>query len=152
MADIEGKLQRLSDVIRGHLTPCADNAPGSCVTEPLNQEICPQPPSHANTSTSLVTGLEEPQDDDAAVNGMAMVFLEEHSSAFYGESSNINFTQLLLRAVASARNSAIEMPGTKRHAGSLNDGNVSSINHGQSQSDPPQSTEPSMTSCQKGQR
>ena len=146
MADMEGKVQRLSDVLRGHLTPCAENNPGSCATELLDQEICPQPLSHDNTSTPLVTGLEEPQDDDAAVNGMAMVFLEEHTSAFYGESSNINFTQLLLRAVASARNSAIEMPGTKGHTGSLNDGNVSGINHSQSQSNPPQSTETSMTS------
>lgn len=148
MTDMEGKLQRLNDVLRGHLTPCAENDPGSCATALLDQDIYPQPPRHADASPPLVIGLEEPQNDDAAVNGMAMVFLEEHTSVYYGESSNINFTQLLLRAVASARNSAIEIPGAKGHTGSLNDGNVSSIHRSQSQSNPPESTssKTSMTS------
>jgi hypothetical protein len=148
MADMESKLQRLNDVLRGHLTPCAGNNPGDCAATLLDQEICPQSPKHAGAGPPLVTGLEEPQDDDAAVNGMAMVFLEKHTSAFYGESSNINFTQLLLRAVASARKSAIEMPGAKDHAGPLNDCNVSGIDCNQSQSILPlsTSTQTSMTS------
>lgn len=54
-----------------------------------------------HTHETCATSLEEPRDEDAHPNGMAMVFIEEQSSAFFGESSNINFTQQLLRAVAT---------------------------------------------------
>ncbi|KAJ5596371.1 hypothetical protein N7450_002829 [Penicillium hetheringtonii] len=52
-------------------------------------------------SETHATGLEEPQDEDAPTNGMAMTFVEEQSSAFFGESSNINFTRLLLQSIAA---------------------------------------------------
>ncbi|CAN9210124.1 unnamed protein product [Alternaria alternata] len=95
------------------------------------------PPNRADIDQALVAGVEEPQDDDAATNGMAMVFADEHTSAFFGESSNINFTRLLLRAVATARQADIQVPGTKDHASFLYDSNVPSINHGRSQSKTP---------------
>ncbi|KAG9506369.1 hypothetical protein J7337_003352 [Fusarium musae] len=61
-------------------------------------------PSGAGTGT-CGTSLEEPQDEEGIPNGMAMPFVEEKTSAFYGEASNINFTQLLLRAIAVAHHS-----------------------------------------------
>lgn len=50
--------------------------------------------------------LEEPRDEDATTNGMAMTFTEEHTSAFFGESSNLSFTRLLLRATAAVSQSS----------------------------------------------
>ncbi|KAM0716681.1 hypothetical protein Q7P37_008126 [Cladosporium fusiforme] len=139
MTHMESKLQRLDDVLRGHLTPCAENHSSSAAAQ-LPRDDSPQPLNRADADRTLVTDLEEPQDDDAATNGMAMTFIEEHTSAFFGESSNINFTQLLLRAVATARRSSIEVPGTKGHTGSLDDGNLSSIHHSHSKSKAPSTT------------
>lgn len=140
MTAMESKLQRLNDLLRGHLTPCADNRQatiGSSAIAQSQRDESSQPPTRADISQTLVAGMEEPQDDDAATNGMAMVFIDEHTSAFFGESSNINFTQLLLRAVATARQTDIQVPGTKDHASFLDDGNVPSIHHSQPQSKAP---------------
>ncbi|GFF88618.1 fungal transcription factor regulatory middle homology region [Aspergillus udagawae] len=68
------------------------------------------------------TSLEEPQDENASTNGMAMTFVEEQSSAFFGESSNVNFTQLLLRGIAAvhqaspAVTSAVDKDSTLRES------------------------------------
>lgn len=129
MTAMESKLQRLNDVLRGHLTPCGENRSDS----PAAAQLA----SRMDMSQTLVTGLEEPQDDDAATNGMAMVFVEEHSSAFFGESSNINFTQLLLRAVTTARQSDIDLPGTKENPRFLVHGDGASIGHSQVHLDAP---------------
>ncbi|KAI1676012.1 C6 transcription factor [Pyrenophora tritici-repentis] len=140
MTAMESKLQRFNDLLRGHLTPCADTRQatiGSSVIAQSQRDESSQPPNRADIGQTLVAGMEEPQDDDAATNGMAMVFIDEHTSAFFGESSNINFTQLLLRAVAIARQTDIQVPGTKDHASFLDDGNVSGIHHSQPQSKAP---------------
>ncbi|RAQ51357.1 C6 transcription factor [Aspergillus flavus] len=95
VTSLEHKLQRLNDAFRGHLSPCPNNRPchSTSSTPALVAATCAKE-THA-------TGLEEPQDEDASTNGMAMTFVEEQSSAFFGESSNINFTQLLLRGIAA---------------------------------------------------
>ncbi|GAT29569.1 C6 transcription factor [Aspergillus luchuensis] len=92
---VEHKLQRLDDVFKGHLLPCPNNYPCRLTSS------TPAPEAVTRARETHATGLEEPQDEDASTNGMAMTFVEEHSSAFFGESSNINFTQLLLRAIAA---------------------------------------------------
>lgn len=140
MTAMESKLQRVDDVLRGHLLPCANNRQATMDSSAIAQSQrneSSHPPNRADIDQALVAGVEEPQDDDAATNGMAMVFADEHTSAFFGESSNINFTRLLLRAVATARQADIQVPGTKDHASFLYDSNVPSINHGRSQSKTP---------------
>ncbi|KAK8872382.1 C6 transcription factor [Apiospora arundinis] len=95
VASVEHKLQRLNDVLKGHLLPCPGAPP--CRTAGAAQSFAAAEP----TDTTRATDLEEPQDEDASTNGMAMIFLEEQSSALFGESSNINFTQLLFRGIAA---------------------------------------------------
>jgi hypothetical protein len=74
----------------------------------------------------------EPQDEDAATNGMAMTFVEENTSAFFGESSNINFTQLLLRTVKTVRHSDSTMLGVSDNFSVVEGGNAANISHGPS--------------------
>lgn len=130
MVAMERSIQRLNDVLRGHLTPCADHQsckstrPFPQVDETLLDRIVPD--------QTRVTGLEEPRDEDAATNGMAMIFAEEHTSAFFGESSNISFTQLLLRAVGTVRHAGTEMLNARNHTGITDDGNIANIAHGSS--------------------
>lgn len=94
VAFVEHDLMRLNDLVRGHLSPC----PTNCPRRPTGSTPAP---GAATARETHATGLEEPQDEDASTNGMAMTFVEEQSSAFFGESSNINFTQLLLRGIAT---------------------------------------------------
>ncbi|PSN71054.1 C6 transcription factor [Corynespora cassiicola Philippines] len=91
----ERMLQQLDHLLRGHLSDCA------------NGEVL-HPPSSAMTvradeSPHRANELEEPRDEDTSTNGMAMTFIEEPTSAFFGESSNISFAHLLLRATAAVR-------------------------------------------------
>ncbi|KAF4496730.1 arylamine N-acetyltransferase [Fusarium agapanthi] len=106
---------RLNDVLNGHLSPCTNTNTSPCHHGSINVgHSMPSPaptaptkataPSEAGTGT-CATSLEEPQDEEGIPNGMAMTFVEEKTSAFYGEASNINFTQLLLRAIAVAHHS-----------------------------------------------
>ncbi|QGI78650.1 unnamed protein product [Fusarium fujikuroi] len=117
VSSVEHNLQRLNDVLKGHLSPCNNTNASPCHHGNINVGYSmPSPaptaptkasasaPSQAETGT-CATSLEEPQDEEGILNGMAMTFVEEKTSAFYGEASNINFTQLLLRAIAVAHHS-----------------------------------------------
>ncbi|KAK0388792.1 hypothetical protein NLU13_5035 [Sarocladium strictum] len=108
VSNVEQIVQRLNYVLEGHLSACAGNAQ----YRPSNA-LPPVPPPAAapeqdqdRESLPRATGLEEPPDEDATTNGMAMTFIEEQTSAFFGGSSNINFTRLLLKAVNHIRNPA----------------------------------------------
>ena len=105
VSNIEQVVQRLNYVLEGHLSACAGNAQYRSASL-----FPPRPLSAASDQTKdslpRATGLEEPQDEDATTNGMAMTFIEEHTSAFFGGSSNIYFTRLLLSAVNHIRNRA----------------------------------------------
>ncbi|KAJ1334956.1 transcriptional regulatory protein GAL4 [Microdochium nivale] len=119
---VEHRLQRLNDVLKGHLSPCPGLVPepGSSNPPPGAAGVRAASLSDAppGTHETCATGLEEPQDEDAHPNGMAMVFVEEQSSAFFGESSNINFTQLLLRAIAARHRAAPAMASAVMDGGS----------------------------------
>lgn len=111
MTSVERLLQRLNDVVKGHLAPCEMN--DSSHDHGRSTRGGQQASTHANdthASETHTVGLEEPQDEDAATNGMAMTFAEEHTSAFFGESSNIKFTQLLLRAIAAIHRTTPNLP------------------------------------------
>ena len=131
MTVMERSLQRLNDVLKGHLTPCVDNHSSGSVM-PSHRDVSPLVTTDPEQNHTRVTVLEEPQDEDAATNGMAMTFVEENTSAFFGESSNINFTQLLLRAVGTVRHSDTTMLGTSDNFSVVEGGNTANISHGQS--------------------
>ncbi|KAH8699321.1 C6 transcription factor [Phaeosphaeriaceae sp. PMI808] len=107
----ERMVQRLEHLLRGHISDCADDVihrhaipshlPASSLPVLALQGGNEQNPHHANV-------LEEPRDEDASPNGMAMTFIEERTSAFFGESSNITFARLLLRATTDVRQSALD--------------------------------------------
>lgn len=102
VTSVERSLQRLNDVVQGHLAPCVTNDNHHDQSRSTNTGRPPAPTTNfMQSNETAAIGLEEPQDEDATTNGMAMTFAEERTSAFFGESSNINFTQLLLRAIAA---------------------------------------------------
>ncbi|KAJ8117301.1 hypothetical protein OPT61_g1467 [Boeremia exigua] len=109
MTSFERMLQRHDDLLRGHLSACVSNAATTS-----------RAPTHASRDAlGLASGLqegdwhapslEEPSDEEAGTDGLAMSFVEESTSAYFGESSNINFTRLLLRVIAAMRNEAPSM-------------------------------------------
>lgn len=101
VSNVEQILQQLNHLFKGHLTACNGDAPRR-----PSAALQPSPAPAQENDGPHAAGLEEPQDEDATTNGMAMTFIEEHTSAFFGGSSNINFTRLLLDAVNHIRNSA----------------------------------------------
>jgi uncharacterized membrane protein (UPF0127 family) len=111
VTSVEKLLQRLNDVVKGHLSPCVNNgnASGPCHPANVGRSLTPAV-TVAQTNETRAIGLEEPQDEDATTNGMAMTFAEEHTSAFFGESSNVGFTQLLLQAIAAVHRATSALP------------------------------------------
>ncbi|KAF5705070.1 Zn(II)2Cys6 transcription factor [Fusarium mundagurra] len=134
--NVEQVVQRLNYFFEGHLSACTTattttigNAAAAARYRPPLNASPPAPSSPAveeNNDGSLprATGLEEPQDEDATTNGMAMTFVEEHTSAFFGGSSNINFTRLLLKAVNHIRNPARRQGATVDRQHELNETNL----------------------------
>ncbi|KAL7946815.1 C6 transcription factor [Trichoderma barbatum] len=49
--------------------------------------------------------VEDPGTDEAKTDGLAMIFVDEQTPTFYGESSNIVFTRYLLQAISVVSNS-----------------------------------------------
>jgi hypothetical protein len=64
---------------------------------------------------------------------MAMTFAEEHTSAYFGESSNINFTQLLLWAIAVVHRATPAIATMMKTELNLEDGNATRIPQSQPQ-------------------
>nr|AMB48861.1 Zn(II)2Cys6 transcription factor [Fusarium camptoceras] len=140
VTSVEQNLQRLNDVLKGHLSPCTNsnrNHHDSPCHEPDNRPSTPAalPRSNARgkstANETCATGLEEPQDEDANTNGMAMTFVEEKTSAFYGEASNINFTQLLLRAVAAVHGATPLATSTLNQSSIPGDGIIAHMSQNQ---------------------
>ncbi|EFQ35750.1 fungal specific transcription factor domain-containing protein [Colletotrichum graminicola] len=123
VSNVEQMVQRLNYVLEGHLSACAGDARYR-PSEGLSTLQSLSASEQTKEGLPHAAGLEEPQDEDATTNGMAMTFIEEHTSAFFGGSSNINFTRLLLDAVNHIRSSArrAEVTGHPGHA--LNEKNL----------------------------
>uniref|UniRef100_A0A0D2Y6G0 Zn(2)-C6 fungal-type domain-containing protein n=1 Tax=Fusarium oxysporum (strain Fo5176) TaxID=660025 RepID=A0A0D2Y6G0_FUSOF len=129
--NVEQVVQRLNSFFEGHLSACATATTGNTAAAaaryrpPLNVSppAASSPVLEETNDGSLprATGLEEPQDEDATTNGMAMAFVEEHTSAFFGGSSNVNFTRLLLKAVNRIRNPARRQGATVDRQHELNE-------------------------------
>jgi hypothetical protein len=85
----ERMVHDLDRMLKHHLSDCA-----SVTLSPSRQSLRVDVDNRANE-------IEEPRDEDASPNGMAMTFIKERTSAFFGESSNMNFARLLIRATAA---------------------------------------------------
>ncbi|KIL88218.1 transcription factor [Fusarium avenaceum] len=144
VTSVEHNLQRLNDVLKGHLSPCTNNNHTNTNNgaSPAHQPhiahsitvASPRSAPHTKDTgaETCATGLEEPHDEDASTNGMAMTFIEEKTSAFYGEASNINFTQLLFRAVATVHQATpAAASSTIEKASALGEGVVASLSQAQ---------------------
>jgi hypothetical protein len=131
---VERQLQRLNDILQGHFSPCVNSHNNNDHRLPPDtlQPLGPQNAVTRATETSA-TGLEEPRDEDASTNGMAMTFAEEHTSAYFGESSNIKFTQLLLRAIAVVHRATPAVATMMKTELNLEDGNATRFPQSQPQ-------------------
>ncbi|EXJ83629.1 hypothetical protein A1O1_07253 [Capronia coronata CBS 617.96] len=96
----ERGVQRLDKLLKGHLSKCAESAVDGAMrpSQPSAASGATLPPEESPYRANV---LEEPRDEDATTNGMAMTFTEERTSAYFGESSNLHFTRVLLRAAAA---------------------------------------------------
>lgn len=101
LKDVEHALQRHDDLLRGHLSACTNTLDARSTTSPGN--------SSSSATRQLQDGLqldtpnaEDPGIDEANTDGLAILFLDQQTPAFYGESSNIYFSRYLLQAMAVA--------------------------------------------------
>lgn len=105
LAKVERLLQRHDDLLNGYFSACANlgiapSAPGS-VSHPFFTFG-----NRADDNLDLhASALEEPGTEESRTDGLAIIFVEENTSMYFGESSNIQFTRLLLRAIAVVRKS-----------------------------------------------
>lgn len=123
LKNVEEILRRHDDLLVGHLSSC---------TGKVNAAIAsPQSSRHAvfNARTSrdsIQLDASELQDipaEEAITDGMAMSFVDEFDSVFFGPSSNIAFTKHILRAMASRNITQPKNFKTKKHH-SLLDGGI----------------------------
>jgi hypothetical protein len=97
-------LQRLDALLESHLSGYTEGR-GCRNIHGDHPGISPVVALANEESTYRASVLEEPRDEDASARGTAMTFIAEHTSAFFGESSNVHFARLLLRATAAVRRS-----------------------------------------------
>lgn len=113
---LENTVKILSQKLDGHLDDRAHHPSlSSAATVP------------ADVENSRATDLEEPQDENAPTDGMAMIFVEEKTSSYFGESSNIDFTRLLLRAIAAVRQSGAGVQATPSNEYTVVENNMMSV-------------------------
>ncbi|CAK46090.1 hypothetical protein M747DRAFT_286646 [Aspergillus niger ATCC 13496] len=97
---VESRLQRHDDLLTGHLSVCATDKVNRC-----------DPPMGDHSSISTVRQIqdevhvdgvngEDPGSDDTKTDGLALGFVDEPTTEFYGESSSIAFTRCLLEAMS----------------------------------------------------
>ena len=97
---VEDLLKRHDDLLIGHLSACSKHAQQS------SKSPREAGSNLATSRESIHLDASELQDlpaGDAITDGMAMSFVDEFDSAFFGPSSNIDFTRHILGAMA-ARN------------------------------------------------
>lgn len=102
LKQVENLLQRHDDLLTGHLSSCT---PASNVrSESQNGEsLHHRSPDHPNGGIQLdESGLEDPSsdNDESRTDGLAITFVDERASVYFGESSNIQFIRYLLQAIS----------------------------------------------------
>ncbi|KAL7904135.1 C6 transcription factor [Trichoderma velutinum] len=110
LKDVERALQRHEDLLTGHLFSC------STTLETGSTALSGDRPSfstarQAGDGIQLDTpNVEDPGTDEAKTDGLAMIFVDEQTPTFYGESSNIVFTRYLLQAIAKVKQHGMTVP------------------------------------------
>ena len=98
LKSVEEILKRHDDMLIGHLSACSGRALPSSTTPRDNVQ------NALVSRESIQIDASELQDlpaEETLTDGMAMSFVNEFDSAFFGPSSNIAFTRHILRAMAS---------------------------------------------------
>lgn len=91
----EEALLRHDDLLRDHLSAYSP--------ELGTGTLRPERTDYTNGIRVDAAGIEDSTTEDARTDGLAITFIKENSSAFYGESSNVAFTRDLLQAVSVTR-------------------------------------------------
>lgn len=101
LKDVERALQRHDDLLTGHLSAC-------CKTTEEGSAGASGRHLSFNTVTQVQEGVqldtanvEDPGTDEARTDGLAIVFDDEQTTEFYGETSNTAFTRCILQAIAA---------------------------------------------------
>ena len=123
LKNVEEILRRHDDLLVGHLSSCGK--PDAHTASPRSARQVP--PYNALTSRESIqlnaSELQEIVAEETVTDGMAMSFVDEFDSVFFGPSSNIAFTKHILRAMASRNITQPKNLKSKRHR-SLMDGGI----------------------------
>lgn len=98
---VEETLKRHDDLLIGHFPTYSLPTDPSRATPRGNRQV-PLPETMTRESIQLdATELQDVPAEEMVTDGMAMSFVDEFDSVFFGPSSNIAFTRHILRAMAS---------------------------------------------------
>ena len=124
LKNVEEMLRRHDDLLLGHLSTCTGRTDAHTASPKSARQV---PPYDALTSRESIqlnaSELQEIVAEETVTDGMAMSFVDEFDSVFFGPSSNIAFTKHILRAMASRNITQPKKLKSKRHR-SLMDGGI----------------------------
>ncbi len=118
---VEDLLRRHDDLLRGHLSSCHTEPSSQSGSSPV-KHLPPRPSMPMRDSIQVdVSELEQDHaTEETLTDGMALSFVDEMNTAFFGPSSNIAFTRHILRAMARSINQP-KPPPTQRASGGILD-------------------------------
>ncbi|KAL2816933.1 fungal-specific transcription factor domain-containing protein [Aspergillus granulosus] len=121
LRDVERRLQRHDDLLTGHLSVCATDEGGRYGARMGDrQSISTVRPEQDNLPFDAINGEEDSGSDDTKTDGLAIGFVDEPTTVFYGDSSSILFTRCLLEAMSLDLNTKrTEMKAPCNEKGSL---------------------------------
>ena len=97
LKDVERSLQRHDDLLLGHLSACSTTTEAS-FSGPSGSHVSLRTKQTLDGIQLEATNVEDPGTDEAHTDGLAIAFVDEHTTEFHGETSNIVFIRCLLRA------------------------------------------------------
>ena len=108
VSDFESRLKTVEDMLKshqdllvGHLSWCSAR-PDLPATSPRGGRHAPLNVTTVRDSIQLdASELQDIPEEETVTDGMAMSFVDEFDSVFFGPSSNIAFTRHIIRAMAS---------------------------------------------------
>lgn len=119
LKDVESLLQRHDDLLAGHLSACTPKTGSQRDTHRGNHPSVSLPYRQGEEIELDADGLEDSageRDEEPGTDGLAITFVNENASVYFGESSNIQFVRYLLRAISTIWQ--IKMPERPTSSGS----------------------------------
>lgn len=139
---VEEMLRRHDDLLIGHLSSCSGRQDAHASSPRSARQA---PPFNALTSRESIqlnaSEIQEIVAEETVTDGMAMSFVDEFDSVFFGPSSNIAFTKHILRAMASRNITQPKNLKSKKHR-SLMDGGIIDYSRPASPNTPDASSQP----------